>query len=253
MAVPPWATEIVLSPWLAANEDRVLQVLPHVVWWKKKFIPVKQVIQCYQCSSCYCCRKNFVFLFGTWINLTCLWSSDIFTKLGWLILFSPDHFPGQHKNGESPPNYLFPRTFRTGRTYFLSAPFIAAESQHHEESRLIYGAFESTLLDQGFPVEHELDACNPPLTGTLLCCLELMLCLQRRAISLRHPATSFLGNPFQRPSCLCPTATRTTHLWVTTLFLSLNSKHFCYLYSDAYSAQTFSIALTLVMYILLKH
>ena len=48
---------------------------------------------------------------------------------------------------------------------------IAAESQHHEESRLIYGPFESTLLDQGFPVKHELDAFNPPLTGTLLCCL----------------------------------------------------------------------------------
>ena len=35
---------------------------------------------------------------------------------------------------------------------------IAAESQYHEESRLIYGLFESTLLDQGVPVEHELDA-----------------------------------------------------------------------------------------------
>ena len=53
--------------------------------------------------------------------------------------------------------------------YFLSAPFIAAEAQHHEESRLIYGPFESTLLDQGFLVEHELDARNPPLTGTPLC------------------------------------------------------------------------------------
>ena len=55
--------------------------------------------------------------------------------------------PGQHKNGESPPNYLFLRTFRAGQTYILSAPFIAAESQHYEESRLIYGPFESTLLD----------------------------------------------------------------------------------------------------------
>ena len=97
-----------------------------------------------------------------------LWSLHIFIQWGWLILFSPDHFPGQHKNGKSPPNYLFLRTFWAGRTYFLSAPFIAAESQHHEKSRLIYGTFESTLLDQGFPVEHELDACNPPLTGTLL-------------------------------------------------------------------------------------
>ena len=68
-----------------------------------------------------------------------LWSSHIFTPWGWLILFSPDYFPGQHKNGESPPNYLFLTTFRAGRTYFLSAPFIAAESQHREESRLIYG------------------------------------------------------------------------------------------------------------------
>ena len=83
-----------------------------------------------------------------------LWSSHIFPQWGWLILFSPDHFPGQHKNGESPPSYLFLRTFRAGRTYFLSAPFIAAESQHHEGSHLIYGPFESTLLYQGFPVEH---------------------------------------------------------------------------------------------------
>ena len=53
--------------------------------------------------------------------------------------------------------------------YFLSAPFIAAESQHHEERRLIYGRFESTLLDRRFTVGHELDAYNPPLTGTPLC------------------------------------------------------------------------------------
>ena len=30
-----WATETVLSPWLAADEDRVTHVLSHVVWWKK--------------------------------------------------------------------------------------------------------------------------------------------------------------------------------------------------------------------------
>ena len=58
--------------------------------------------------------------------------------------------------------------FRAGRTYFLSAPFIAAEAQHHEESRLIYEPFESTFLDQEFPVEHELHAFNPPLIGTPL-------------------------------------------------------------------------------------
>ena len=98
-----------------------------------------------------------------------LWSSHIFTQWGWLILFSPDHFSGQHKNGESSPKYLFLRTFRTKRTYFLSTPFIVAEAQHHEESHLIYGPLESTVLDQRFTVEHELDACNPPHTGTSLC------------------------------------------------------------------------------------
>ena len=145
-----------------------------------------------------------------------LWSSHIFTQWGWLILFSPDHFSGQHKNGESRSNYLFLRTFWEGRAYFLSDPCIAAESQHHEESRLIYRPLEFTLLDQGFPAEQELDACNPLHTGILLCRLQLLLCLQRRVITLRHPATSFRGNIFWRLSCLSPTTTRTTHSWVTT-------------------------------------
>ena len=37
MSVPPWATETVLLPWLAADEDRVSHVLLHVVWWKFVF------------------------------------------------------------------------------------------------------------------------------------------------------------------------------------------------------------------------
>ena len=183
-----------------------------------------------------------------------LWSSHIFTQWGWLILFSLDHFPGQHKNDESPPNYLFLGTFWEGRTYFQSAPFIAAGSQHHGENYLIYGHFKSTFLDQGFSVEHELDACNPQHTGTPLCRLYLLICLQKCAISIRHPTTSFLGNILWRLSRLSPTATRTTHSWVTTLFLSLNSKHdFCYVNSDAYFAQTFSIALTVETHISFRH
>ena len=122
-------------------------------------------------------KKNIVDIVAERTSFFCLghkliwplWSSHIFTQWGWLILFSPDHFPGQHKNGGSPPNYLFLRTFQAGQMYFLSTLFIAAKSQHHEESHLIYRPFESTLLDQGFPVEHKLDICNPPLTGTPLC------------------------------------------------------------------------------------
>ena len=86
-----------------------------------------------------------------------LWSSHIFTQWGWLILFNPDHFPRQHKNGESPPNYLFLRTFRAGRTYFLSAPFIAAESQHHAQtsSYLIPGQhFLETFMPLSYNKDH---------------------------------------------------------------------------------------------------
>ena len=36
----PWATETVLSPWLAANEVRVSHVLSHVVWWKFEIVYV---------------------------------------------------------------------------------------------------------------------------------------------------------------------------------------------------------------------
>ena len=36
-----------------------------------------------------------------------LWSSHIFTQWGWLI--SLDHFSGQHKNGENPPNTSLPQ------------------------------------------------------------------------------------------------------------------------------------------------
>ena len=60
-----------------------------------------------------------------------------------------------------------------------------------KESRLIYGPFVSTLLDQRFPVEHELDACNPPLTRTFLYHPKLLLCLQRRVITL-IPGQPFL-------------------------------------------------------------
>ena len=111
-------------------------------------------------TSYFCLVRKLIWLLG---------SSHIFTQWGWLILFNPDHFLGQHKNGESPPNDLFLRTFRDGRTYFLSTPFIAAEAQHHEESLLIYEPLESTLLDQRFTIEHELDARNPPHTRTPLC------------------------------------------------------------------------------------
>ena len=75
-------------------------------------------------------------------------------------------FPGNTKLGKARQTISSSEPFRTGQMYLLSAPFIAAASQHHEESHLIYGPLESTLLNQGFPGEYELDAFNPPHTGT---------------------------------------------------------------------------------------
>ena len=143
-----------------------------------------------------------------------LWSSYIFTQWGWLILFSSDHFPGQHRNGESPLNTLFLRTFRTGRTHFLSASCIAVEAQHHEESHLIYGNLESTLLDQGFPVEHELDAWNQPHIGTPSCRLQLLLCLQRRAKSA------------QTSNCIIPVLKQQTPKFATPIAMHNSAQAF---------------------------
>ncbi len=84
-------------------------------------------------------------------------------------LYVASNFCYVHSDVQLRSDIHLPHSWATLFGDFLSAPFIAAESQHHEESHLIYGPFESTLLDQGFPGEHELDAHNPPLTGTPLC------------------------------------------------------------------------------------
>ena len=157
-----------------------------------------------------------------------LWSSHIFTQWGWLILFSLDHFSGQDKNGENLPNTLFLSTF-SNRTDVFTAPFIAAEAQHHEESHLIYGPLESILLDQGFPVEYELDAFNLPHRNTFISPLTLAM-----STTMHNSAqTSSYFIIFWRHSRFSLTMTRTTHSWLTTLFLSLTSKHnLCYTYGD---------------------
>ena len=80
----------------------------------------------------------------------------------------------------------------------------AAASHHHEGSRLIYGPLASILLDQGFPVEYELDEFNTPHTGTTLSRLQYWLCWLRCKILLRHLATSSLGNIFWKHSRFSP-------------------------------------------------
>ena len=60
------------------------------------------------------------------------------------------------------------------------------------------------LLDQEFPVEYELDEFNTPHAGTTLRHPQNWLRRLRCKISLRHLATSSLGNIFWRHSRFSP-------------------------------------------------
>ena len=81
------------------------------------------------------------------------------------------------------------------------------------------------LLDQGFPVEYELDKFNTPHTGTTLRHPQNWLCRLRCRISLRCLATtSPLGNIFWRHSRFSPKQPETqTHGDFNVSFL--NGKH----------------------------
>ena len=82
------------------------------------------------------------------------------------------------------------------------------------------------LLDQGIPVEYELNKFNTPHTGTTLRYPQNWLCRWRCLIPLRHLApTSPLGNIFLRHLRFSPQTTRNHKLTVTPKFISSNGKH----------------------------
>ena len=60
------------------------------------------------------------------------------------------------------------------------------------------------LLDQGFPIEYELDKFNTPHTGTTLRHPQNWLCQLRCRIPLRQLVTSPLGNIFWRHARFSP-------------------------------------------------
>ena len=91
VAVPPWATETVLSPWLAADEARVSHVLPHVVWWKKKKKIKREwkgferewmivmVVLCSMILVIYSAKYNFLkqVILSSWDNISGIFLSQI--------------------------------------------------------------------------------------------------------------------------------------------------------------------------------
>ena len=136
-----------------------------------------------------CSRKNFVFLFGALINLT-VRVDTYFYPIRMTYPIHPGPFFRAAPNWGKAAKHSLPQN-SSKRTEVLL-------SRNHEEGHLIYGPLESILLDQGFPVEYELDEFNTPHTGTTLSPLQLWLCRLRRKIPLRQPATSSLGNIFWR-------------------------------------------------------
>ena len=111
-------------------------------------------------------------------------------------------FPGSTKLGKSHQTLSSSEAFAKDRHIYCPLSSLAATSWHNEESHLIYGPLESILLDQGFPVEYELDEFNPPHTRTTLRHLQNWLCQLWCKIPLRHPATSSLGNIFWRDASI---------------------------------------------------
>ena len=123
-----------------------------------------------------------------------------FTQSEWLILFSLDHLSGEQKLRKPPNTLPLSQNFFVQDRCLTVCSSIAAASHHHEGCRLIYRPLASILLDQGSPVEYELDEFNMPHTGTILSHLQYWLCWLRCKIPLRHLATSSLGNIFWRHS-----------------------------------------------------
>ena len=145
-------------------------------------------------------------------------------------------FLGQHKNGERPPNFLFLflRIFRAGRTYLLSASFITAESQHHEESHLVYRPLSLSSYTKG----SQLNRCynsttyrntlrSPPTFAMSTATLNFPLTFSYFIPGDLH------ASPLQQPG-------PRIYGWTFIPLFKNQQLNICLDNSDAYSAQTFS-------------
>ena len=108
------------------------------------------------------------------------------------------------QTGEICQTLSFAKFLRSVQTSYCPLFNSSSSSIDNEGSRLIYGPLASILLDQGLPVEYELDEFNTPHTGTTLRHPQNWLCRLRCKISLRHLATFSLGNIFWRHSRFFP-------------------------------------------------
>ena len=174
-------------------------------------------------TSYFCLARKLIWPLG---------SMHIFTQCGWLILFSPDHFSGQHQTGEGLPNTLFLRTFRKGQMYLLSTLFISSSitTPLGKPSNLWTSWVYSHRPRVSIWIwirwiqyaTHRNHFTSPPN-------LAISTVMQNSAQTSGYfiPGQHFLETRFS------PQTSRTTHSWVTTSSLSLTSKQdFCYTYGN---------------------
>ena len=156
----------------------------------------------------------------------------------------PGPFSRATEIGEAAKHFLSQNDFIQDRHLTVCSSIAASASNHHEESHLIYGLLASVFLDQGFPVEYELDKFNTPHPGTTLCHPQNWLCRLRCKISLRHLGTPSLGNIFWRHSRFSPKQPE-PQLTVTTFVSVLKHQTRLLLhYGEHISLNTFNNALT---------
>ena len=127
-------------------------------------------------------------------------STHNFTQSGWLILFLPDHLSGLHKLGKSVKHSLWLNNFVQCRRLTVCSLITAATSHHLEGSCLIYGLLASMSLRPRVPswiwirwiqyATHRNNFTSPSK-------LAMLTAMQN---SLRHRATSSLGNIFWKHS-----------------------------------------------------
>ena len=134
--------------------------------------------------NCVVVEGNFVFWFGAQFN-----STHNFTQLGWPILFILHLLSGQQKLGKLPNTLSLAEQHRPVQMshwqFFNSSSSSSMDTWGNLSNLWIPCVY--FLLDQGIPLEYELDTFNMPHTGTTLSPPKLAMSMR---CLIPHPAPS---------------------------------------------------------------
>ena len=173
---------------IGIDEERKSSKYMLSVWFHDGHIYIYIYTSVAERTSHFCLARNLIRPLGSTQNSP---NQDDLSYSSWTI------FPESTTWGNLPNTFFSQNSFVQYKCLTVSSSIAAAAaSNKHEGSRLIYGPLASILLDQGFPVEYELDEFNTPHAGTTLHHPQNWLCWLWCKIPLRHLATSSLGNIF---------------------------------------------------------